>query len=88
MRDNYDAINSTRQKALNNAESQRISEIVRLANGYQAQGLTRTQALQLAERGDPEGFRSEVNLTIEQGAALGFRPAEEDAAEEASAPRG
>lgn len=87
MRDNYNAINSNRKNALDNAESQRSSEIARLANGYPAQGLTRTQALQLAERTIPQGYRPEVDLTVEQGAALGFRPAGDEAAEEAPAPR-
>lgn len=87
MRDNYSAINANRQAVLANSDSQRISEIARLANGYQSQGLTRTEALAMVENGDPRGYRSDVNLSPEQGAQLGFKPVEE-AAEQPSAPRG
>lgn len=39
MRDNYSAINANRQAVLAKSDSQRISVIARLANGYQSQGL-------------------------------------------------
>lgn len=50
MKSSYNAINANRRKALDNAETQRISEVARLATQYQQQGLNRTEALKTAER--------------------------------------
>ena len=46
-------INDTRRKALQSAESQRTSEVARIANDLQAQGVLRTEALKLADRRVP-----------------------------------
>jgi len=47
---NYQAINATRQHAQARAEIQRSSEIARMANELQKQGLTRTEALRLLDQ--------------------------------------
>ena len=50
-RHNYQAINATRERMLRKAESQRISEVARVATELQKQepGLSRTEALRVAE---------------------------------------
>lgn len=87
MRDNYSAINTTRQNEIANSAAQQISDIARLASSYQAEGLTRTQALAMAENAHPKGYRADVVLSPEQGARLGFKQAE-DAEVQSNAPRG
>ena len=77
MRDNFSTINATRQRMTAISDAERISEIARLASSYQAQGLTRTHALAMAENLDPNGYRAEVTLTPDQGEQLGFTPVPE-----------
>ena len=50
MKHNYDAINANRKAMLDNRESQRTSEVARIASELQKQGMTRTEALKTAER--------------------------------------
>ena len=50
MKHNYDAINTNRKAMLDNRESQRTSEVARIASDLQKQGMTRTEALKTAER--------------------------------------
>ena len=50
MKPNYNAINATRKVMLDNRETQRTSEVARVATDLQRQGMTRTEALKTAER--------------------------------------
>jgi len=50
MKPNYSAINATRKTMLDNRETQRTSEVARMATDLQRQGMTRTEALKTAER--------------------------------------
>ena len=50
MKHDYNAINAARKAMLDNHNAQRISEVARMANNLQLQGMTRTEALKTAER--------------------------------------
>ncbi len=50
MKPKYDAINANRKTMLDNHETQRTSEVARIATELQKQGMTRTEALKTAER--------------------------------------
>ena len=50
MKHDYNAINANRKAMLDNRETQRTSEVARVATDLQRQGMTRTEALKTAER--------------------------------------
>ena len=50
MKHDYNAINANRKSMLDNRETQRTSEVARVATDLQRQGMSRTEALKTAER--------------------------------------
>ena len=46
----YNSINANRKVMLDKRETQRTSEVARIATDLQRQGMTRTEALKTAER--------------------------------------
>jgi len=50
MKPNYNSINANRKVMLDKRETQRTSEVARIATDLQRQGMTRTEALKTAER--------------------------------------
>lgn len=83
------SINAIRKKYFK-ATAALINDIARQANDYQAQELSRTQALQLAEFRHHEGYKPDLAISVEQAAAFGFKQVEikdTEAAEEAPALR-
>lgn len=49
----YHTINANQRRIADSFERQRNSEVARIATEYQKQGMTRTEALKLAEKSVP-----------------------------------